>query len=103
MTNLKKIILTMLIVILIGATAVFATDTIIITDQNSTITSGNTTNTANTSNTTTLNTSNTSTYNNTSSNLPQTGADDYAIITIIAILAVVAVYAYKKVSDYKNI
>ena len=43
-----------------------------------------------------------STYNNTT-NLPQTGADDYAVIAVIAVLAISAVYAYKKISDYKNI
>jgi len=112
MTNLKKVFLVMVVVILLGATAVFATTdgTIIITDENPTSNTVDVTNTANTANTTnTANTlinvtggTNTSTYNNTT-NLPQTGADDYAMITIIAVFAVFAVYAYKKVSDYKNI
>jgi hypothetical protein len=101
MTNLKKVFLVMLVVFLLGATVAFATDdaTIIITPQNTVV--GGTENTVDT-NTVTNTATNTSTYNNTS-NLPQTGADDYAVITMIAILAVVAVYAYKKIRDYKNI
>jgi LPXTG-motif cell wall-anchored protein len=116
MTNLKKVFLVMLVVMLLGATVAFATDdtsTIIITPQNTVV--GGTENTVDTNtvttNTTTQNTvvinttTNTSTYNttNTTSKLPQTGADDYAVITIIAVLAVVAIYAYKKIRDYKNI
>lgn len=114
MTNLKKVFLVMVVIILLGATAVFATTdgTIYITDENPTTDTENTidiTNTANTVTNTTTNTvinvtegTNTSVYNNTT-NLPQTGANDYAMITIIAVFAVFAVYAYKKVSDYKNI
>ena len=107
MTNFKKVFLVMVVVMLLGATAVFATTdgTIIITDDNPTSnTVVDPTNTVNTTNTT-INTvagTNTSVYNNTT-NLPQTGADDYAMVTIIAVFAIFAVYAYKKVSDYKNI
>lgn len=103
MKNLRKVFLVMVVVILLGATIVFATDdtsTIVITDQNTnTVNTANTQNTANTLNT--LNTANTSNYTNT--NLPQTGADDYAMVLIIGIFAVSAVYAYKKINDYKNI
>lgn len=109
MTNLKKIFLLLVVTVLLGASVVFATndDTIVITDSN-TINTVNTTNTTDTPNTiTTINTvgnttGNTSTYNVTQ-NLPQTGANDYAMILIIAIFAVSAVYAYKKIRDYKNI
>ena len=104
MTNLKKVFLVMLVIILLGATVVLATDntdTIFIQDTDT-----NTVNTANGVNTlnrvnsiNTLNTAgNTSNYTNT--NLPQTGANDYAMVLIIGIFAVSAVYAYKKVTDY---
>ena len=104
MTNLKKVFLVMIVVILLGATIVMATDApILITDQNTnTVNTANTANTANTLNTlNTVNTANTSNYTNT--NLPQTGANDYAMVLIIGIFAVSAVYAYKKINDYKNI
>lgn len=105
MTNLKKVFLVMIVIILLGATVAMATtdDTIIIQDQNTmTVNTANTANTANTVNTiNTLNTANTSNYTNT--NLPQTGANDYAMILIIGIFAVSAVYAYKKINEYKNI
>ena len=97
----------MLVIILLGATVVLATDntdTIFIQDTDT-----NTVNTANGVNTlnrvnsiNTLNTAgNTSNYTNT--NLPQTGANDYAMVLIIGIFAVSAVYAYKKINEYKNI
>lgn len=110
MTNLRKVFLTMLVIILLGATVVFATTddtgTIVITGTNTnTVNTANTQNTANTVNTlntlNTANTANTSNYTNT--NLPQTGADDYAMVLIIGIFAVSAVYAYKKINEYKNI
>lgn len=109
MTNLKRVCLVMLVVILLGATVVFATgDTITITN-NATTVGGNEIDTNNTlGNDTMINapqqiqTNTASTYNNTT-NLPQTGADDYAVIAVIAVLAISAVYAYKKISDYKNI
>lgn len=105
MTNLKRIFIVMLVVILLGATAVFATNdvtnTIVITgdDEQQTPTQAPTENT-NTNTNATINT-NTSTYTN--SNLPQTGENDYIIILTIAVFAISAVYAYKKISDYKNI
>lgn len=109
MTNLKRVCLVMLVVILLGATVVFATgDTITITNDTTTV-GGNEIDTNNTlGNDTMINapqqiqTNTASTYNNTT-NLPQTGADDYAVIAVIAVLAISAVYAYKKISDYKNI
>lgn len=98
MTNLRKVFLTMLVIILLGATVVLATDntdTILIQDTDT-----NTVNTVNRINT--INTAgNTSNYTNT--NLPQTGANDYAMVLIIGIFAVSAVYAYKKINEYKNI
>ncbi|MCI8482193.1 MAG: hypothetical protein HFJ27_03815 [Clostridia bacterium] len=110
MTNLRKVCLVMLVVILLGATVVFATEegSIVITPSN-TIVGGNTAdNTASNTqistpqNTSVIQTGNTSNYNNVT-NLPQTGADDYAVVLVIAIFAIAAVYAYKKITDYKNI
>lgn len=107
MTNLKKVFLVMLVVILLGATVVLATDntnTILIQDTDTnTINTANSVNTVNTVNSINIvNTAgNTSNYTNT--NLPQTGANDYAMVLIIGIFAVSAVYAYKKINEYKNI
>ncbi len=77
-------------------------------------TAGNTTNsTLNDLNTTNTPTNISSSYNNTSTNmsssynntnLPSTGlGDTTSIMFIIVVLAISAVYAYKKVSDYRNL
>lgn len=115
MTNLRKIVSIIMVVFLVSAvtTIAFATNDGIQIIGNTNIDDGNvlnitdtTTGTQNTANTinviNTINTTNTSTYSNTT-NLPQTGAGDYAMILIIAIFAISAVYAYKKINDYKNI
>lgn len=50
--------------------------------------------------------SSSSSSTNTNSNktqLPKTGENDTAIFVSIAAFAIIAIYAYKKVSDYKNI
>lgn len=124
MTNLKKVLSIVVIAVLLTtvATMVFATNDgfVIINDTN--VGENNTTgldnNTTNLNNTTLVDnnttnpinsitgTNNTSTYNttnNTVSNLPKTGAGDYTMVLTIAGLAIIAIYAYKKVSDYKNI
>lgn len=105
MTNLKRVFLVMMIVILLGATAVFATDgsdTIHIGDDETTTPTN--TATLNTTNTT-IDSGNTSTYNttNTTGNLPQTGENDYIYVIVISAFAISAVYAYKKITDYRNI
>lgn len=74
-------------------------------------TSGNNTSGNNTSNTSKNNTSNntskatannSSVYNNT--NLPKTGiGDSIPVAMLVVIFGISAVYAYKKVSDYRNI
>ena len=100
----------MLVVLLLGVTIVYATDDTLIINGSNTIVGGNeasntATNTANTAGNTIIqagNTANTSVYNNTT-NLPQTGADDYAVILAIGIFAIAAVYTYKRIRDYKNI
>lgn len=107
MTNLKRVFLVMMIVFLLGATVVLATDgdSLVIGDDDP----QNTTNTTNTttidSGNTTQNTANTSTYNatNTNGNLPQTGENDYIYVLVIGAFAISAVYAYRKIVDYKNI
>ncbi len=114
----KKIILIALAIIMlviIGANTAFATNVpIVIQPSNNTAQETNNVanNTAtnnvvgnNTTNNTTTNiisgTNNTSRYNNTNTtNLPKTGANDYAIFAIIAVCAVSAIYAYKKIRDY---
>ncbi len=110
MTNLKRVFLVMLVVVLLGATVVFATDDepILITEGNEVQTTpeNNTNTNTNTNAVNTLsgtNNVNTSTYNNTTNNLPQTGENDYIMVLVIGIFAVSAVYAYKKIRDYKNI
>ncbi len=71
-------------------------------------TTNNTTNNTNKANNTTNNTNkanntnNSSVYNNT--NLPKTGlASSLPIAALVVVFGISAVYAYKKVSDYKNI
>lgn len=74
-------------------------------------TTGNNTSGNNTSNTSKNNTSNntsnaiannSSVYNNT--NLPKTGiGDSIPVAMLVVIFGISAVYAYKKVSDYRNI
>ena len=50
------------------------------------------------------NNTNKSVYNNTNSNLPKTGIEDsIPVAMLVVIFGISAVYAYKKVSDYKNI
>lgn len=65
---------------------------------NNTNKANNTTNNTNKAN----NTNNSSVYNNT--NLPKTGlASSLPIAALVVVFGISAVYAYKKVSDYKNI
>ncbi len=103
MTNLKKVFLMVVVLILLGTTIAFATsdvtNTIVITDEENTNTQVPAP--TNNTNTTIPTNTNTSTYSN--SNLPQTGENDYIVILTIAVFAISAVYAYKKISDYKNI
>lgn len=115
MKNLRKVILSVMVMLLLVAVSslVFATNDGIEIIGNTNVDDGNIlditdTNTTQTPATNTpaplntVNTTNTSTYNNTT-NLPQTGAGDYTMILIIGAFAVAAVYAYKKISDYRDI
>lgn len=63
----------------------------------------NSNNNSNTNNSNTNN-SNTKVYNtNKNTDLPQTGIEDYNIGILLIICIGSAIFAYKKVSDYKNI
>lgn len=117
--NLKEIMIILISVVLITlSTTVLATD-LVLGNNTSTITGNEydnaqtptvdnnaTTNNAVTNNTVGNNTTNntTRTYNtNNSSDLPQTGIEDYNIGILLVICVASAIFAYKKVSDYKNI
>ena len=111
---IKGFLVILLSVVLIGTTGVFAADTLDfnLDDDTSTNTANNTntnknnTNTnSNKSNTNNANANkNSSTYNNTNTNLPKTGIEDsIPTAVLIVIFAISAVYAYKKISDYKNV
>lgn len=115
MTNLKKVFLTITVVLLLivtCATVVKATtgDIQVITGTNTeqpspndilNSTNNNRTNNTNTNTNTNRNT-NSSTYNN-ASNLPKTGAEDYTLTLIIGALAVVAIVTYRRIRFYKDI
>ena len=105
MTNLKRVILVMLVVALLGITVVYANDVINITDNEVTAGGDNNNNVVdnNTTDNITIDVGGTQNGNNNTTNLPQTGANDYAMVLVIGLFALSAVYAYKKVRDYKNI
>lgn len=118
--NLKEIMLILMSVVLITiSTTVFATD-LVLGDAGTTIpaneyenartptvdntTLNNTTN--NVTNNTANNTTNKAKTYNTSEddeNLPQTGIEDYNVGILLVICVASAIFAYKKISDYKNI
>lgn len=115
--NLKEVMIILLSVILIAiSTKALATDPLVLGDNTSTI-SGNeyqnaqtVPNDNNTTNNTNINTStnnsvnNVKTYNtNNTSDLPQTGIEDYNIGILLIICIASAIFAYKKIKDYKNI
>lgn len=115
--NLKEImIILMSVVLLTISTTAFATDLVLgnNTDNTATIT-GNEYDNAQTptidNNVATNNAvgnnatnNSTRTYNtNNSSDLPQTGIEDYNIGILLIICVASAIFAYKKVKDYKNI
>ena len=107
--SLKEILVVLISVILITvATTVFAADVVLGDNNTPTITEneynnaqtvpqGN--NTANTSN----NAANNLMNNNNNTDLPQTGIQDYNIAILLVIGIASAVFAYKKISDYKNV
>lgn len=122
---IKGFLVILLSVVLIGTTGVFAADELDFDlDDNTSSNTSNTSNSSNTANNTNTNKNNTntnsnksntntnnananknsSTYNNTNTNLPKTGIEDsIPTAVLIVIFAISAVYAYKKISDYKNV
>ena len=129
--NVKEIMIILISVILITlSTTVFATDLVfgnnnnattitgneyenaqIVPTDNNTVTNNTTNNTTNTTNNSVNNSTNnktnntTKTYNtnNSNTNLPQTGIEDYNVGILLVICIASAIYAYKKITDYKNI
>ena len=72
------------------------------TNTNSANSNSSNTNSNRTNNTNLSNTNTGSIYN--SNNLPQTGiGDSIPIVVLVAVFGISAVYAYKKISDYRNI
>lgn len=70
------------------------------TNSTNTNTNTNKDNTANISNN--INRTNSSVYNNTS--LPKTGIEDsIPVALLVVVFGISAIYAYKKISEYKNI
>lgn len=126
--NLKEIMIILISVLLITvSTTVLATD-LVLGDPNSTTITGNEydnaqtvpedTNNANTNintntntntntniaNNKTNNTNSVKTYNtNNTTDLPQTGIEDYNVGILLIICVASAIYAYRKVNDYRNI
>jgi len=120
---IKGFLVILLSVVLIGTTGVFAADELDFDlDDNTSSNTSNTSNSSNTANNTNTNSNksntntnntntnnanankNSSTYNNTNTNLPKTGIEDsIPTAVLIVIFAISAVYAYKKISDYKNV
>ena len=127
--NLKEMLIILISLILIAlSTNVLATDLVLGNNNSSTTISGteydnaqtipeennsvpttinnNTTNNNLINNNTTNNVvNNAKTYNtsNNTSNLPQTGIEDYNVGILLIICIASAIFAYKKINDYKNI
>ena len=109
-TNLIKVVTIILIsiMVILFSTSVFAADndditilTLNNTNKTNTNTNTNKTNT-NTNKTNTNNTNNSSVYNNT--DLPKTGVESsIPVVALVVAFGVSAVYAYRKISDYRNI
>lgn len=121
-TNLIKIILVLvlstMLILGISSTFVYAADDDGFGDLTSTLNNTNTNNSNNTNtNNTNTNTNNTnvsntnsnnsatsSVYNNTNTNLPKTGiSDSIPVAMLVVIFGISAIYAYKKISEYKNV
>ena len=118
-TNLIKVVTIILIsiMVILFSTSVFAADndditilTLNNTNKTNTNTNTNKTNTntntnktnTNTNKTNTNNTNNSSVYNNT--DLPKTGVESsIPVVALVVAFGVSAVYAYRKISDYRNI
>ena len=75
------------------------------TNDNTNTNTNTNNNTNNNTNTSKNNTTNNSVkkYNTNSKDLPQTGIEDYNVGILLIICIASAIFAYKKVSDYRNI
>lgn len=74
----------------------------IIKDNNNT--TNNTVNNTQNNNTTNNKTNNTKVYNtNNTTDLPQTGIEDYNIGILLILCITSAIYAYRKINDYKSL
>ena len=126
-TNLINVIFSVVMILLITAfinlNTVYAADgnnistiddiTNTLSTENSSSNTSNTTNSSNTSNTNSntnrsnTNATNTNTRNNivnTNTNLPKTGAEDVIpVAMLIVVFGISSIYAYKKISEYKDI
>lgn len=115
-TNLIKVVTILLIstMVILFSTNVFAADNDTgFQDLTSTLNNTNGTNTGNTNknnantnvnntNANKTNTNNSSIYNNT--DLPKTGVESsIPVVALLVVFGVSAVYAYRKISDYRNI
>ena len=119
MTNFKKVVLSIVVVLLIVAitTVVSATGDIeiilnsnvdnsptdILNNTNNTNTNTNTNTIKNNTNTIKNTTTNTNKVTTDNKNLPKTGAEDYLLTLVIAGLAVSAVVAYRKFKFYRGL
>ena len=117
MSKTKELIICLIsvaVLILAITTSVFATEvqdlTSLMGNNNTTenndfeeITENNlTTNNTNSNTAATTNNTNTNTNVNKTTTMPYTGVN-YSVVVIIAVCGVSAIYAYKKISDYKNV
>lgn len=124
MSNLKKMVVLLVIVLLItgisiqvNASGIMDLNNFISTNETANETTNETTslNSLNTTTNTTTNTTNTtggtviqpstntSTNGVTGNNLPQTGVtEDITVAFFIVVCAISAIYAYKKIRDYKS-
>ena len=95
MKKLVSLILVFMVIMTISV-AVFATD--VLGDDNTTTITGNEYEDAQQNDV--LNNNNS---NNNTATLPQTGTQDYAIAMLFLVFATGAIFAYKKISDYRDI
>lgn len=121
-SNLIKVVSILLISVIVTlfSTSVNAADNVTgFDDITNTLTSNDTKNNTPTNNTPANNTptnntnanknntnksNNSSVYNNTNTNLPKTGIEDsIPVAMLVIVFGISAVYAYKKITDYRNI
>lgn len=105
---MKKVISLILISVMLIAvsTTIFASESVLGDNNNNSNDNETTTITGNEYQNAQNNTENTNTNNNANKNntsLPQTGIEDYGTGILLVICLASTVFAYKKVSDYRNI